>query len=517
MNELEAKFLVAVGKKPKGILRRVLQELSWAGYLARPKGPTLVMDTYFDSEDSHLQKSGWTYRVRHNEDGQTLTLKQIGTGQRGIFKREEIEQPLADALIRAEFPPPGPVADMLTRALPRDVCLNPLFELHNHRTRYHLTHPEHPDALIELSLDQVTVDAKDSLSYTELEFELVQGPDDALNDLLVVLEQQPNLIRARVGKFHRGLLANGCEASHAEAIVHPITNVKCRWVDLELQHLQQQLQLLKLYEPLAWESVHPEGVHQMRVTTRRVRAGLRAFANVLPPRAAEKLAKDIRWLTRNLGPVRDLDVHLEHLHTYQDLLSIEERPALLRYQRHLEKRRRQAHRSLIAALASDEYTWLIEDFGTLLAETKVFEGPNQSMSIREAAEQQVRPMLDRVLRKGRAIDKSSAPAKLHRLRIDAKRLRYQLEYLLTPYGKPMVRAAKALRNLQNTLGDHQDAYVAMAQLTSFCDHTSLNRVERKAFKQLVALEVDNAARHRKRFAKDWRRFEARSAGVKQLI
>jgi CHAD domain-containing protein len=464
VNELEAKFLVAAGKKPKGVLRRVLQELSWAGYLARPRGPTLVIDTYFDSKDSLLQKAGWTYRVRQNEDGQTLTLKQLGTGQRAIFDREEIDQPLADPLIRAEFPPPGPVADMLTKLFPQDVWLDALFELQNHRTRYHLTHPEHPGTLIELSLDQVDVDARDSLAYTELEFELVHGPDDAFNDLLVVLEQQPSLIRARVGKFHRGLLANGCEASRDLQVPHPITNVKCRWVDLGLQHLHEQLQLLKLYEPLAWESVHPEGVHQMRVVTRRVRAGMRAFANVLPPRAAEKLTKDIRWLTRNLGPVRDLDVHLEHLHSYQTLLSVEERPSLLRYQRHLEKRRREAHRSLLAALASNEYTWLIRDFGTLLGETETFEGPNQFMSIREAAEQQVRPVLDRVLQKGQAIDESSPPEKLHRLRIDVKRLRYQLEYLLSPYGEPMARAANALRKLQNTLGSHQDAYVAMEQL-----------------------------------------------------
>ncbi|MCZ6709685.1 MAG: CHAD domain-containing protein, partial [Gammaproteobacteria bacterium] len=247
------------------------------------------------------------------------------------------------------------------------------------------------------------------------------------------------------------------------------------------------------------------------------RAGLRAFANVLPPREADKLRTDIRWLTRNLGPVRDLDVHLEHLHSYQELLGGNARPALSRYQRHLEKRRRRAHRSLIAALASDEYTGLIKDFGALVAATEIFEGPNQFVTIREAAEQRVRPMLDRVLRKGEAIGKSTPPEKLHRLRIDVKRLRYQLEYLLTPYGKPMRKAAKALRNLQNTLGDHQDAHVAMAQLTSYRDHTSLNRLERKAFRQLVALEQDKIARHRKRFGRDWRQFETRSAGVKKLL
>ena len=35
-------------------------------------------------------------------------------------------------------------------------------------------------------------------------------------------------------------------------------------------------------EPLAWEAVHIEGVHEMRVATRRIRAALRVFSNVLP-------------------------------------------------------------------------------------------------------------------------------------------------------------------------------------------------------------------------------------------
>jgi CHAD domain-containing protein len=81
----------------------------------------------------------------------------------------------------------------------------------------------------------------------------------------------------------------------------------------------------------------------------------------------------------------------------------------------------------------------------------------------------------------------------------------------------MLKAAKALKRLQNTLGNHQDAYVAIEQLTGFCNHTSLNRVERKAFKQLIALEEANAATHRSRFQKDWQRFERKSAAARHLI
>lgn len=518
MSELEAKYLVAAGRKPRKVFRRVMQELSWAGFMARPRSPLLLNDSYFDSADWALQRVGWTYRLREDQNGRRLALKQIGRGRGPIFKREEIEQPVDGEIECLESPPPGPVADVLVHLLPDEpVHLERLFELHNHRTRYHLTHPEYPNTLVELSVDRVEVDARDLLGYTEMEFELRQGTEEVLNDMLVVLEHQPGLIRARVGKYQRGLLASGCEAACVPGIREPINSKKAPWLDLGLQHLYKQLQNLTLYEPLAWESVHPEGVHQLRVTTRRVRTGLWVFGNVLPAEPAQQLLADIRWLTRSLGPVRDLDVHLEHLHAYRQRLSVDERPALERYRRHLEKRRRTAHRALVTALASRDYARLVEDFGALLTAAETPDHPDPYITIRQAAEDMVPPMLDRVLRKGRAIKGSSPARKLHRLRIDVKRLRYRLEYLRGPYGKVVQRAAKSLAKLQDTLGNHQDAYVAMAQLQGFCDHTHLNRVERRTFRHLLATEKDNAARHRKRFAKRWARFEAAAANLEDVF
>ena len=51
MSELEAKYLVAAGRKPRKVFRRVLQELSWAGFMARPRNPLLLNDSYFDTAD----------------------------------------------------------------------------------------------------------------------------------------------------------------------------------------------------------------------------------------------------------------------------------------------------------------------------------------------------------------------------------------------------------------------------------------------------------------------------------
>src|SRR4029450_7505707 len=55
-----------------------------------------------------------------------------------------------------------------------------------------------------------------------------------------------------------------------------------------------------------------EELHDMRVASRRLRAALSLFADVLPPSAAS-FGDDLRWLGRALGAVRDFDVQLEQL------------------------------------------------------------------------------------------------------------------------------------------------------------------------------------------------------------
>ncbi|MBM4244815.1 MAG: CHAD domain-containing protein [Deltaproteobacteria bacterium] len=52
----------------------------------------------------------------------------------------------------------------------------------------------------------------------------------------------------------------------------------------------------------------PEGVHDMRVASRRLRAALKVFAPWLAPEDLARIAPAVRTLTRALGRVRELDV-----------------------------------------------------------------------------------------------------------------------------------------------------------------------------------------------------------------
>ncbi len=54
----------------------------------------------------------------------------------------------------------------------------------------------------------------------------------------------------------------------------------------------------------------PDGVHQMRVGVRRLRAAIWVFSDLLSSRQTEAIRRDLKWLAGKLGPVRDFDVFL---------------------------------------------------------------------------------------------------------------------------------------------------------------------------------------------------------------
>ena len=57
-------------------------------------------------------------------------------------------------------------------------------------------------------------------------------------------------------------------------------------------------------------AAQPEGVHQMRVGVRRLRAAIWVFSKLLRCKQTEMIKRDLKWLSEKLGPVRDLDTFL---------------------------------------------------------------------------------------------------------------------------------------------------------------------------------------------------------------
>ena len=85
------------------------------------------------------------------------------------------------------------------------------------------------------------------------------------------------------------------------------------WVEeLARARLRAQLDELCAQAVVVGAGDDPEAVHKMRVATRRLRAALRVFEDMLPP-SATHLRGELKWLAGVLGAVRDLDVQIHSL------------------------------------------------------------------------------------------------------------------------------------------------------------------------------------------------------------
>jgi len=136
---------------------------------------------------------------------------------------------------------------------------------------------------------------------------------------------------------------------------------------------------------------------------------------------------------------------------------------------HLNTQRALHLEHLMSALGSPRYLQLIE---------RLFEGArtpqlvNGERRARKILPPLVRASWKRIPRRVARLGPDPAPADVHAVRIRAKRLRYAAELVVPLVGKPARRLARAAREVQQTLGQHQDAIVATAWLREAAPHVS---------------------------------------------
>ena len=190
-------------------------------------------------------------------------------------------------------------------------------------------------------------------------------------------------------------------------------------------------------------------MHQLRVATRRLLAGLQAFDNVMPIAETTVLRTHTREMTKHLGEVRDLDVHLHDLAT---------RKIDKQYLDNIAQARCAARARLTDILARGAIAGLQADFANLVDVSR--SAQEITLSVDQAMESRVLPPLKALARLGSIVERSDT-GKMHKLRLAVRDLGYQLECL------PNIPQAltDAVSKLQDILGRHQDAHVAIRHLS----------------------------------------------------
>ena len=205
------------------------------------------------------------------------------------------------------------------------------------------------------------------------------------------------------------------------------------------------------YEPGTRTGEDPEDLHQMRVSVRRLRAVLKSAPESVPDCA--RLRAELGWLGGALGPVRDLDVLIDRLRAEADDFPDGERAAAATLLDGLVAERLAARERLTAVLNSPRYRTLL---------THLAQAANSEIgdAVQPELMDLVRAPFRRLRRAVRALPADPPDEALHRLRIFGKRLRYAAELVRPIAGKQIKELLRATKELQEVLGEHQDACVA---------------------------------------------------------
>jgi CHAD domain-containing protein len=166
---------------------------------------------------------------------------------------------------------------------------------------------------------------------------------------------------------------------------------------------------------------------------------------------------ELKWLGRELGPVRDLDVLLARLRRDISELDSPDAAAAERIVKKLGSEQAAARVDLLATLESARYADLVAALDRLVEALPVAAG---EVSLPKVAKREFRK-LERLIERLGPMPSNDA---LHRARIQAKRMRYAAELSSPLLGKDGRRLVAAAKGFQDVVGAHQDAVVAEAQI-----------------------------------------------------
>lgn len=227
---------------------------------------------------------------------------------------------------------------------------------------------------------------------------------------------------------------------------------------LLLQHVAEMKR-----QSLAAKNMEVEGVHQMRVASRRERSGLPIFSSCFKKSQYDQWRRDIKGLTRALGEARDADVQIEYLSGL-----LEGSDELLGNGISLLLEMKQAQRieqqvNVVAALDEMDGSGVLQDIedrlSRMVERLEVVKANVRGRPSYAAGSAHVSHRLAEVIRLEGCVADPQAKSEHHQLRIAIKRLRYTLEAFRPLFDDELKSEIRALKDIQDLLGEMHDCDV----------------------------------------------------------
>ena len=429
----------------------------------KPSKPATLVSVYFDTDKLKLRNKGLSLRVRRIGGRHVQTIKQETGESAVLFARHEWEHQIGGSQPELDAAKDGALKPVFSKSVRRG--LKPIFETRVRRTVYPI---RSGDSEIELTVEKGKVEAgRQSSPLCEVELELKRGESAELFKLARTLAEEVPVQLAVQSKAERGYALVAGEAPEAVKAA-PVALAPDYSRQAAFQAIARTCLRHLVVNQTATLRGDPEGVHQMRVALRRMRAAISLFADMLHDPQTEAMKEQFKWITRELGPARELDVFISRVvkplaHGRRNGAGV----AVL--VKDVQQRREEAFARACAAVESPRFRSLVLDTAYWIEAGDWTRNPDdltrllREQAVVGAAADELRRRWKKILKAGARLAQLD-PERRHKMRLQAKKLRYASEFFAGVFqGKKAARRREAfvagLEKLQDALGDLNDIAV----------------------------------------------------------
>lgn len=420
--------------------------------------------THYDSEDRSLRRHGLGLRIREVDGKHLQTLSGVGFPPEDPLSKGELEEAIAGGQPDPAAPLTGP---RLGAVIAADL-LRPLFTTAFQRTVVEIERDSGGRIEAVIAEGEIRDAASDAPSDAVMPIGEIalRGADPAtLYDLALRLIDLAPLRVETHSLAERGyeLIRPGGRAQPVHA--KPVALSAGMTAEYVLQTIGRSCLSHLLRNEPAVLAGQAEGIHQMRVAARRLRAALSALKPMIPPEHYQWSLAELRWLAGALASARNWDVFAaDLLEPVERALPVE--AELKRLAEAAEQRRRSAYVQARDAITCHRYTAMMLRLARWFETRGWRDQPASEQAvllfapIGEVAPALIERRWRRARKRSRQFNKMSHQQR-HKLRISLKKLRYTIEFLEDLFDRDAVRALeKHLKPLQEDLGRLNDVRTA---------------------------------------------------------
>jgi triphosphatase len=429
---------------------------------AKARKPATLVSVYFDTKKQKLHSNGLSLRVRRVGRRHVQTIKQDDENT-ALFVRNEWENEIAGAQPDLDIAQHTALKPLIGKKLRRK--LMPLFETRIRRTVYPIHNGQ---SEIELTIDRGKIEAgRRSSPLCEVELELKRGEPADLFQTARELAREVPVHLATSSKAQRGYsLVAGKRPEAIKAA--PVTLMPDSTGEAAFRAIARAcLRQLVANQPV-FLCGDAEGLHQMRVALRRLRAAISLFSDMLADRQTDDMKTQLRWIGGELGPAREFDVFIERV-----LTPVSEDkpngPGVAVLTKDFQQKRDDAFDRARSAVESTRFRELMIDVSAWIETGDWTRNTyDRACVLREGAiaslaAGELNRRWKSILKRGAHLKRLDAERR-HKLRIQAKKLRYASEFFAGAFPGKKTRERRrrflsALEQLQDALGDLNDIAV----------------------------------------------------------